>query len=41
LLNSTIAKKRRKFIGLSYGGYETGEIEEELYELEKIKNDLL
>lgn len=41
LLNSTIAKKRKKFLGLSFGGYETKDIEEEIYELEKIKNDLL
>lgn len=41
LLNSAIAKKQRKFKGLSFGGYETCEVERELYELEKIKNDIL
>ena len=41
LLNSTIAKKQKRYYGLSAGGYETREIEEEIYELEKIKNDLL
>jgi len=41
LLNSAIAKKRKRFLGLSAGGYETCEIEEEMYELEKIKNDVL
>ncbi len=40
LLNSVIAKKRKKLCGLSIGGYDIGEIEEEIYELEKLKNDL-
>lgn len=39
LLNSTIAKKRRKLDGLRLGGYDTSEVLEELKELEGIKND--
>ena len=41
LLNSTIAKKQKRLNGLRQGGYDTREIQEELNELEKIKNDLL
>ena len=41
LLNSTIAKKQKRLNGLKKGGYDTLEIEEELKELENIKNDLL
>lgn len=41
LLNSTIAKKQKRLNGLAQGGYDTHEIQEELNELEKIKNDLL
>ncbi len=41
LLNLTIVKKRKRFLGLSAGQYDTCEIEEEMYELEKIKNDVL
>ncbi len=41
LLNSTIAKKHKKLKGLKLGGQETSEIEEEIKELERIKNDLL
>ncbi len=41
LLNSTITKKQKRFFGLSLGGCDTQEIENELKELEKIKNDLL
>lgn len=40
LLDATITKKKKIFSGLSLGGYETTEIEEEINELEKIKNDL-
>ncbi len=41
LLNSAIAKKRKKLDGLRCGGYDTYETENELKELEKLKNDLL
>lgn len=41
LLNSTIAKKQKRYDGLRSGGYDTGEIEKEIQELEKIKNELL
>lgn len=41
LLYSTIAKKQKRYDGLCKGGYDTEEIEEELKELEKIKNDIL
>ena len=37
LLNSTIVKKRKRLEGLSLGGYDTREIEEEIKELEKLK----
>ena len=37
LLNSTIAKKQKRLEGLSLGGYDTREIEEEIKELEKLK----
>lgn len=40
LLVSTINKKEKKVSGLKIGGYETKEIEEEIAELEKLKNDL-
>lgn len=40
LLDATITKKKKIFSGLSLGGYETTEIEKEINELEKIKNDL-
>ena len=40
LLNSTIAKKQKRCDGLRAGGYDTCEIEKEIHELEKIKNDV-
>lgn len=41
LLFSTIAKKAKRLSGLRLGGYDTEEIENEIKELEKLKNDLL
>ncbi|MBE6674875.1 MAG: SAM-dependent methyltransferase [Ruminococcaceae bacterium] len=41
LLNSAIAKKQKKLDGIKLGGYDTYEVENELMELEKLKNDLL
>lgn len=41
LVNLVISKKRKRFLGLSAGQNDTSEIEEEMYELEKIKNDVL
>ena len=41
LLNSTIAKKEKKLVGLRCGGYDTYEVENELKELEMLKNDIL
>ena len=41
LLNLTIAKRRKRFLGLSAGGYETADAEEEINELEKIKDEIL
>ena len=41
LLNSAIAKKQKKYSGLCAGGYDTKEIEEEINDLERIKNDIL
>lgn len=41
LLDATIGKKQKKLKGLRLGGYDTQDIEKEIYELEKIKNDIL
>ena len=41
LLFSTIAKKQKKLAGLRTGGCETAEIEKEIEELERLKNDVL
>ena len=40
LLSLTINKKKKRFNGLRVGGYDTSEIESEILELEKIKNDI-
>jgi tRNA (adenine22-N1)-methyltransferase len=40
LLNSTIDKKLKRLNGLKIGGYDTSEIEAEILELEKIKNEI-
>ena len=41
LLNATISKKQKKLYGLKRGGYDTYDIEEEIKELEKLKDDIL
>ncbi len=40
LLNLTIDKKKKRLNGLQVGGYDTSDIEAEILELEKIKNDI-
>ena len=39
LLNSTIAKKQKRLSGLKLGGYDTTEVEKEICELERLKNE--
>ena len=40
LLDSVIVKKEKKLNGLRLGGHETSDVEKDLLELEKLKNDL-
>lgn len=40
LLNQTICKKKKRLNGLKIGGYDTSEIEAEIVELERLKNDI-
>ena len=39
LLNSTIAKKQKKLSGLKLGGYDINDVEREIAELERLKNE--
>lgn len=40
LLNLTIDKKKKRLNGLKVGGYDTSDVEAEILELEKLKNDV-